>query len=207
MNYSLLAAGMALCISSQLTAVLTKMTMLREPHGQSIIWLISNYDAINIPTLIGPSREELEANRSQIISLSTILGLQTIKRESEPLLERDLSTILIYRNPFKFKHLSPSLNGFALLIGALPFHSSCRGIDVEKREKFVQADYCFKNRTLDFDVTIGEVLDEYDRLEKMLLRAYQDSRFHEERTNAASRTDLRGGVSKALMERCIVFCY
>ena len=148
---------------------LTKITMLKK-HDQSIIWLITNIDTINITTFTGPEPIELDINRQQIIFLTETLGLKSMRRESQPLLQSDIPTVVIYRNPFKFKHLSPSMRGFAQLVEALPFHSACRGIDIEKRNQFLQAEYCFKNRTLEFPVTLLQISDEYEQLEKVILR-------------------------------------
>ena len=152
--------------------------MLKKPQDQGIIWLITNQDTINITTFTGPGQIELEVNRQQIIFLSGILGLKSIRRESQPLLQSDVPTVVIYRNPFKFKHLGPSIIGFARLVGDLPFHSTCRGIDVEKRCQFLQADCCFKNRTLEFPVTLAQVSAEYELVEMAIHKAYRDAHFH-----------------------------
>ena len=58
------------------------------------------------------------------------------------------------------------------------FIVACRGIDVEKRNQFLQADCCFKNRTLEFPVTLGQVSAEYEQLEMAILKAYRDAHFH-----------------------------
>jgi hypothetical protein len=163
----------ALCITLSLTtrlgAVLTKITKL-STH-QSSIWLVTNIDTHQ------PDRAERETNHRQIISLTDALGLTSVRRapETHPLVT-ETRTVVIYQNPFKFQRFDPSTTGFVTLIAALPFHSGCRGIDIEKRERFINTISCLKDQTLTHKSTVQDLLDEYELLERPLLAALETTR-------------------------------